>query len=185
MKKIGIVLILIVLGSIYFFTQKQTYITIENGIKNGNYILAIDVPQSDGKKVSFSKTTKFNNQKFAGSGFDISGSSSKGSVVALLEKIETLDSQQFLLPFFVNYGGSGTFLYIGLFDRNKNIIKHSDSILVGDRVELLNLKSVDDTNVILEYNDYKQNRSMSTIPDKYTKIVLKIKDKKILKTDTN
>jgi len=182
MKKVVLILIVIMLLGIYLFKLKEPHINIEDGIKSGSYTLSIDVPESDGAKVIFSHTGKFNDKKFTGSAFDIVGSSSKGSVVALLNDIEPLGIKQFLLPFFVNYGGSGTFLYIGLFEIDKKKIKHLDSIFVGDRVELLNISAVDNLKVILEYNDYKKGRSMSTIPDKYIKKDLLIEDKKFLKS---
>ena len=185
MKKIIAVVLISILGSICFFYDNEPHIDIEKGIKSGSYSLHVNVPESDGVRVSFSQTGKFNDQKFTGSGFVIKNSNAKGSVIALLEEIEPLGMKQFLLPFFVNYGGSGTFLYIGLFDIEKKSIHHLDSIFIGDRVALLNLSSQDNLEALLEYNGYKRGRSMSTIPDNYTKISLFIKDKKLLKVGSN
>lgn len=185
MKKILIIVLVIASVVIYFFRTQDSYIDISKGIKSGSYAVHIDVPESEGVRVKFSQTTKFANKKFTGSGFNIKNSSAKGSVIALIDDIEPLGLKQFLLPFFVNYGGSGTFLYIGFFEISGKTINHLDSIFIGDRIELLKLTTVDNLNVVLEYNGYKTGRSMATIPDNYTKVNLLIKDKKFVKQSVN
>jgi hypothetical protein len=185
MKKIIVIVLVITFIGIYFLKTEKSYIDIKSGIKSGSYALHVDVPESEGTRVVFSRTAEFSNHKFTGSGFDIKDSSAKGSVIALIDNIEPLGMKQFLLPFFVNYGGSGTFLYIGLFSIDKKRINHLDSLFVGDRVELLNLTSVDNLKIILEYNGYKKGRSMSTIPDNYTKVDLLLKDNKFIKDSIN
>jgi hypothetical protein len=185
MKKLVIaVFVFMVLGS-YFYYSKESCIDILSGIKSGSYSLHVDVPESDGSSVIFTKVGNFDNKKFTGAGFDIKNSSSKGSVMALLDEIEPLGMKQFLLPFFVNYGGSGTFLYIGLFDIVGTKTNHLDSLFIGDRVELLNLSATDNIEVLLEYNGYKEGKSMSTIPDELRKLNLLIKGKKLLKVSGN
>jgi hypothetical protein len=165
--------------------NKEPSIDIEKGIKSGSYVLYINVPESNGEKVTFSQTVKFDNTKFTGGIFNIVDSSAKGSVVALIDEIEPLGIKQFLLPFFVNYGGSGTFLYLGLFSIEKNRVEHLDSMFIGDRVELLNISVVDNIEIILEYNGYKKGRAMSTIPDEHKTLNLSIKDKRIIKKALN
>ncbi len=93
--------------------------------------------------------------------------------------------RQFLLPFFVNYGGSGTFLYLGLFSIEKNRVEHLNSMFIGDRVKLLNISAIDNIKVLLEYNGYKKGRAMSTIPDEHRTLNLLVKDKRIIKEALN
>ena len=185
MKKIIVSVLLLVLIGAYFYYSKEPRINIVNGIKSGSYILHVKVPESDGAIVTFSNTSEFADKKFTESEFSIENSSAKGSVVALLENIEPLGIKRFLLPYFVNYGGSGTFLYVGLFSIENSTLKHLDSLFIGDRIELLKITAVDNMKAVLEYNGYKDDKAMSTVPDKYTKIDLLLKGNKFLKIITN
>jgi len=185
MKKTIFTLLTILLVVGYFMYNKEPSIDIEKSIKSGSYVLYINIPESDGEKVTFSQTGKFNDKKFTNAGFGIVNSNTKGSVVALIDEIEQLGIRQFLLPFFVNYGGSGTFLYLGLFSIEKNRVEHLNSMFIGDRVKLLNISAIDNIKVLLEYNGYKKGRAMSTIPDEHRTLNLLVKDKRIIKETLN
>lgn len=75
-----------------------------------------------------------------------------------------------LIPFYVYFGGSGTFLYIGLFSQiekphiQNETLLHESSILVGDRVALSVISKNSDGSFTISYLARKEGESFTAEP---------------------
>ncbi len=72
-----------------------------------------------------------------------------------------------LIPFVVNYGGTGSFVYVGLFVPENGVPIHKDSLLIGDRVEVTKLsfdRVGSSTAAVIEYLDREANEAMAVTP---------------------
>jgi hypothetical protein len=87
------------------------------------------------------------------------------------------DSDLALVPFFVNYGGTGSFVYIGLFRTGTSTMEHLDSILVGDRVSV-DAVSFERSGTVLKavalYKDRGEHEPMAVAPTVPKKLVAPI-----------
>lgn len=76
-----------------------------------------------------------------------------------------------LMPFYLDSGGSGTFLYIGLFSRIEKppipseTLRHESSIFIGDRVTLTGIGKNSDGTFTISYLDRKEGDPMAAEPD--------------------
>ena len=94
--------------------------------------------------------------------FKISNNGGAGQIEVLGSKI--INSKKYIiLPFIVNYGGSGSFLYIGLFDKEENI--HKFSKFIGDRVKIENIKNLNKNSIEIKYLDRTEGTPYSSEPD--------------------
>ncbi len=92
------------------------------------------------------------------------------SIIDKLGRVHTA-SGDLVLPFVVQYGGSGTFNYLGLFEKMDRTYVLRDSLLIGDRVApealviLANTQGeVGEFTARLSYRDRKLDEPMSAIP---------------------
>jgi hypothetical protein len=73
--------------------------------------------------------------------FSIANSSQQGFVSLMADKVQYISEELIVVPFMVNTGGTGQFMYIGSFDVKNNL--HLSSVFIGDRVVInsIELKS--------------------------------------------
>lgn len=79
------------------------------------------------------------------------------------------------IPFFVNYGGSGSFVYVGLFAHGTSTLMHLDSVLVGDRITIDSVSFEEpggDRRVVVLFKDRKENEPMAIPPTIPKKLVI-------------
>lgn len=83
---------------------------------------------------------------------------------------EVNGEQSLLMPFYLDPGGSGTFLYIGLFSRiaepriPNQTLKHESSILIGDRVALTGISKNSEGAFTISYLDRKEDEPFTAEP---------------------
>lgn len=181
MKKAVLLFLGIGLLSVFTFymLEGEVFEDLKSDIRSDRIKLRIDVPNSDGKIAVLTKGKEYANKRYMGAEFEVDGVHSRGSVIGLVDYLTFANSKSFVLPFYVNYGGSGTFLHLGYFKFNGLKIIHKDSVFIGDRVDVLKILVDDSKEIILEYNDYRKNRAMSTIPDKFMKKVFVVENDKL------
>lgn len=75
-----------------------------------------------------------------------------------------------LIPFYVDFGGSGTFLYVGLFSQVEKphipneTLRHESSIFVDDRAVLSGISNNSDGSFTISYLTRKGGESFTTEP---------------------
>lgn len=78
--------------------------------------------------------------------------------------------QALLMPFYLDSGGSGTFLYVGLFSRiakpriPNQTLKHESSIFIGDRAALTGISKNSDGAFTISYLDRKEGEPFTSEP---------------------
>lgn len=85
-----------------------------------------------------------------------------------------------LVPFFINYGGTGSFVYVGLFNTGTSSMEHLDSIMVGDRISLDTVsfeRSGSTLKVVVLYKDRAPNEAMAVAPTLPKKSVTPIENR--------
>lgn len=88
----------------------------------------------------------------------------------MIDAGEVNGEQALLTPFYLDPGGSGTFLYIGLFSRIAELripnqtLKHESSILIGDRVALTGISKNSDGTFVISYLDRKEDEPFTAEP---------------------
>lgn len=68
------------------------------------------------------------------------------------------------IPFYVNYGGTGSFLYTGLFSFKDGDLTYIDASGVGDRVSVTSLENGENGQVVLKYKTRYSNEGMAAEP---------------------
>jgi hypothetical protein len=72
-----------------------------------------------------------------------------------------------LVPFVVNYGGTGSFVYVGLFENASGTPAHRDSLLLGDRVTLESVsfsREGSELRAVVNFKDRKPEEAMAVVP---------------------
>lgn len=138
--------------------------------------LIIHIPDSEGTTATLARTNE-NLDRFMAT-FAQNGSPVEGSAEALAELAVTdTTTGMSLIPFVVNFGGSGSFIYIGLFEHASTTLVHRDSFLVGDRVSIENV-SFERAGVVIKavvlYKDRKTGEPMTSTPTTPQKMVVEI-----------
>lgn len=82
-----------------------------------------------------------------------------------------------LVPIIINSGGTGNFVYVGLFDIKIN--KHLDSVFIGDRVGIDTLEIKNNTARVL-FKKRLNSESFAATPTIPTEIVLEVKDNSLV-----
>lgn len=82
----------------------------------------------------------------------------------ITEAVVSTSSQVALVPFAVNAGGSGTFIYAGLFTAEGASLRSHDAHFVGDRVRLTGIRLVDGSVALIEYLDRAVSDAMTATP---------------------
>lgn len=87
----------------------------------------------------------------------------RGSVVLFDDiKIDS-DDDHLVMPMSVDFGGSGEFVYLGLFKKEVGGLVHVNSLFVGDRISPLSLdKDID--SMVFKYKSLHVSQSMSEDP---------------------
>lgn len=88
----------------------------------------------------------------------------------IIDAGEVNGEQSALMPFYTDLGGSGTFLYVGLFSRIKEphipneTLKHENSLFIGDRVLLTGISKNSDGVFTISYLTRKDDEPMAANP---------------------
>ncbi|MEY4440410.1 MAG: hypothetical protein RLY49_36 [Candidatus Parcubacteria bacterium] len=82
-----------------------------------------------------------------------------------------------VIPYLYNSGGTGQFIYIGIFDKNSNT--HLDSIVLGDRISVDSIQVTQDK-VKVNFKDRLITQSFAETPTVPTQFVFEIKENKIV-----
>ena len=94
----------------------------------------------------------------------------EGSLVILNNQSKKIDEHT-VIPFVVNHGGTGSFVYIGLFKNESDVVLHLSSSLVGDRVEIKDIKKVEENIIAVDYLGRAEGAPFSSPPDQnFTKL---------------
>jgi hypothetical protein len=185
------------------WNSKEYYYEISPETIIRNHILdtKILVPETENLSVTFDdiKSDSINDYLYGTfsdkEGFD------KGSVVGYHYKIKKVSKNLFVMPFSVNYGGSGTFFYVGLFSckdnsttrKEKKKINYLEAYLLGDRVKIDEVKIFEFSNlkhatkekiVVINYFGYKEKQSFAENPQNPLSTVLHIIDDKFVNPQT-
>jgi hypothetical protein len=87
-------------------------------------------------------------------------------------------SEEFaIIPYIYNAGGTGQFVYIGLFDSNSNT--HLDSLIIGDRISIESI-TVQNEKIKINFKDRLFTQSFAETPTIPTQLVLGVQDKKFM-----
>jgi hypothetical protein len=77
---------------------------------------------------------------------------------------QTGDTALVAIPFYINYGGTGSFLYTGLFSFNNGVLTYVDGSGIGDRVSVTSLTEDGKGKVTLNYKTRYSNEAMAATP---------------------
>ena len=82
-------------------------------------------------------------------------------IVVLINKMILKDREYIFAPFVYNGGGTGNFVYLGIFDNNGQ--RHLDSIFIGDRI-LLDKIYIENNVAVIEYFTRRDDEPFSSPP---------------------
>jgi hypothetical protein len=91
------------------------------------------------------------------------GDNSDGFIAVVDNRLAAVSAGEFIVPFAVSEGGSGTFSYLGLLIENEDGLIHTSSALLGDRIRITDV-SVEDGIVVVETLDRHNDQAMSDEP---------------------
>ncbi len=197
MKKIITVLILIVLlcwGVYVFLNKNNTEIVCDPGFRfvpstqtcepmNGNIDtevitldyskISIQIPDStlqvqlkkDGEGTKYSNTYE-----------DPDLPMMKGFISLDSKDMVEYSSNLVLIPYIVNSGGTGQFLYVALFDVKNN--RHTSSAYIGDRVGIDSI-SMSGEKIKVNFKNRLDSESFASVPTIPSQVVLEVKDQKL------
>lgn len=142
--------------------------------------IIITVPNAEKTTATLSRTNDALGRFMAT--FTQQGSKVDGTAEALATLSATDDLTGIhLIPFVVNFGGTGSFIYLGLFEQGTSTLIHRDSVLVGDRANIEKIsfeRSGDTLKAIVLYKDRKSTDSLTETPTVPKKLVVDILVKK-------
>jgi len=109
-------------------------------------------------------------QGFSGSFDIVDEADGRGSVVTIESLRTNVDGSHAVVPFGVNYGGTGTFIYLGLFAYSETDgWMHLDSFALGDRVAVDSVRTRtpvgEEGNIVVEYRIYGTSQAFSEDPN--------------------
>lgn len=141
--------------------------------------LAVTVPDMDDVVVPLDEVSPRND--FAMGDFESDDGVVRGTVVALEDYITFVNGDQYLMPFAVNSGGSGEFVYLGLFmaevsyDDTVQLV-HQDSTSLGDRIDMQSIETIPDrpnwANVF--YLEHGADQAMAEAPNEQVQLQVEI-----------
>jgi hypothetical protein len=82
-----------------------------------------------------------------------------------------------LVPYLFNSGGTGQFVYVGLFDSTNN--SHLDSVFIGDRIDITDIKA-NESIVRAVYKTRLDTEGFATTPSIPAQTVFEVKENKII-----
>ena len=190
MKKIviGIVVLGLIIGGYFLFTkfiQKESIVceegfrfvpssqtcepaTIENSEMDITQI-PFQIPGED-KIVNLKPDSQ---EGMYSATFKISDLDTEGFVSVKESDIVMYENDLVVIPFFVNAGGTGQFLYIGLFDIKDK--RHTSSVFIGDRVSIDSIV-VKNSKVHALFKTRLASESFMAEPTIPSEVVLEVKD---------
>lgn len=141
--------------------------------------IIINIPNTEGTTATLVRTNDTLG-RFAAT-FTQEGTSVDGvaEALALLSVTDEVTGMS-LVPFVVNFGGSGSFIYVGLFEHGTATLMHRDSVFVGDRISLDTVsfeRAGDVLKAVVLYNDRKETDAMAAAPTLPKKLVSLIQAK--------
>ncbi len=91
------------------------------------------------------------------------GSDDEGFIAVVDNRFTAVSAGEFVVPFAVSEGGSGTFSYLGLLMEDKEGVSHTDSVLLGDRIRITNV-SAENGIITIETLDRHDDQAMTDDP---------------------
>ncbi|NCN52298.1 hypothetical protein GW943_00595 [Candidatus Parcubacteria bacterium] len=109
------------------------------------------------------------------------GDAERGTVVVLEDKAEKMSDGRTVAPFAHNSGGSGEFLYLGLFDAK---LKHLSSFPIGDRIDITSI-DVSGITITINYMIHGEGQAMYEDPNTPATLTLDVVGEKLVKRIVN
>ncbi len=165
----------------------------EGGISGGSEqvgmtaaTIALHIPDTEKDTVATFTEVEIGASYEASAPFPIDGSPAGGSawLSADLGRVHK-GTQDLVMPFVVNFGGTGMFVYLGVFEKKDGVYVGRSAVPVGDRigVEGLMLSSSDASGAFtarLSYRDRREGEAMAQVPTEPRAVEVTIKDHTIL-----
>ena len=161
-------------------------------IKDHILDMTIPVPETEGLYVTFNDIKQYPDAVFAYGEFAGNKGMEKGSIAGYFTQIKKVSRNLFVMPFSVDFGGSGTFFYMGLFHwkvcdleygRQKKEMKYLDGYFLGDRIHITNVdifnQKSGENKVVVDYLDYKESQTFAETPQNSLSAVLSVEDNKL------
>ncbi len=197
MKKIIVIVVLIVLiglGVYMFFYKDQTHNVCEPGFRFvpstqscepiGGPIdtevitldfskITVQIPDS---KIQLQLKQDGQTTKYSNTYQDPELPMVKGFVTLDSKDLVEYSSDFVLIPFVINPGGTGQFLYVGLFDVRANT--HLSSVYIGDRVDI-NTMQMAGEKIKVNFKTRLDSESFAVEPLIPAQVVMEVKDRKL------
>ncbi|MEN9921301.1 MAG: hypothetical protein RLZZ517_279 [Candidatus Parcubacteria bacterium] len=135
----------------------------------------LKIKTSSGKEISLQQDS--NTTKYSGKIEGKLGASDTEYVSLDSKEMISYSDSLGIVPYLYNSGGTGQFIYIGIFDKNSNI--HLDSIVLGDRISVDSIQVAQDK-VKVNFKDRLLTQSFAETPTVPTQFVFEIKENKIV-----
>lgn len=145
-----------------------------------NSIIVFEVPELSGLEVELKLTELPNNENkyFAEFNKKINGIENRGTVVLLDEFTYNLGNKR-LIPVAINYGGSGEFFYVTLFDENMNSL---DSIFVDADIDIKGFES-NDNSMAFKYFSHHISQARVETPFVDTRLHFILQNNKLIEQE--
>lgn len=145
-----------------------------------NSIIVFEVPELSGLEVELKLTELPNNESkyFAEFNKKINGIENRGTVVLLDEFAYSLGNKR-LIPVAINYGGSGEFFYITLFDENMNSL---DSLFVDADIDIKGFES-NDNGMAFKYFSHHISQARVETPFVDTRLHFILQNNKLIEQE--
>ncbi len=101
----------------------------------------------------------------------------KGFVTLDSKDLVEYSSDFVLIPFVINPGGTGQFLYVGLFDVKANT--HLSSVYIGDRVDITTMQLAGEK-IKVNFKTRLDSESFAVEPTVPAQVVMEVKDRKLV-----
>lgn len=85
------------------------------------------------------------------------------TVTLVDNQLTAINADYFVIPFLLNTGGTGTFLYLGLLERTNEGVDHTQSVFLGDRIGFESI-SVENKIISIETLDRYEGQPFSDEP---------------------
>lgn len=129
-------------------------------------------------QVTLKKGTPGNEQNFA---TDLTFDGQPAGFVSLIPSLATPHTmtEQVLIPYVANFGGTGSFVYLGLFSyKTPGILMLEDSYLAGDRILVdgvtIQEGAGDNFTALFDVRDRKEGEAMATLPSVPKRFVIPV-----------
>ncbi|HAJ96079.1 MAG TPA: hypothetical protein DCP02_07590 [Actinobacteria bacterium] len=155
-------------------------IDVERMIQNHIFEMTIPVPETDNLSVKFNDIRSAPDQVIAYGEFSDKNGVGEGSMAGLYWQIKMLTPDLFIMPFYVNYGGSGEFGYLGLFSWRDMQITYLDMHFLDDRVDIDNIEGIDEDSIMIDYHIHGIDQSFSEDPQEQVILQIDIMDNKFV-----